>query len=227
MYRLIFLFFISSSVQALCQVPVADFTLPPTICKEEVMDISNNSINADFYAWDFCSDDFLSYKEESDLGSLLGFSGGFGYKVIESNGNWFGFVISRSNGKLYRLNYGDSPMNSPLVTDLGNPDGKLSSPEGIDIVKANNKWYGFVGSLNFSTPTQGIIRLDFGSSLQNVPIAVNLGNFGFGTRFRDLKVIRQGIDFILLLVNYNGNSLVSVNFRDDLENPIDGSNILN
>ncbi|MDZ7647517.1 MAG: hypothetical protein U5K54_10280 [Cytophagales bacterium] len=55
----------------------------------------------------------------------------------------------------------------PPLVDLGNPGAKLYLPEGIDIVEANDNWYGFVGLDSYlARQLQGIIRLDFGASLQ-------------------------------------------------------------
>ncbi|MFY8036269.1 MAG: hypothetical protein ACOVMQ_03825, partial [Cyclobacteriaceae bacterium] len=101
----------------------------------------------------------------------------------------------------------------------------LHSPEGIDIVQANGQWYGFVGSLDFSTPTKGIVRLDFGNSLLNSPTAKDLGDFGINSRLREVKVIKENTDLILLVVSYGGNSIVRVNYRDSFDNLISAANI--
>lgn len=219
----IFLLFVSHSLWG--QNPVANFTTPLAACLQEKLTLTNNSTNADTYAWDFCLNDFFTLKSTTDAAILSGLSGGYGYKLIQSNGQWFGFATSLNNNKLFRLAFGNDPSNVPIVTDLGNPGNKLFLPEGIDITEVNGEWFGFVGSLDFSSPAQGIIRLDFGNSLMNLPSATNLGNFGFSTRFRDLKIIKQDADLILLLSNYNGNSLVGVNYRDSFENPISAPNI--
>lgn len=219
----IFLLFVSHSLWG--QNPVANFTAPSAACLQEKLILTNNSTNADTYAWDFCLNDFFTLKSTTEEAILSGLSGGYGYKLIQSNGRWFGFATSLNNNKLFRLDFGNNPSNAPAITDLGNPGNKFFLPEGIDIVEVNGDWYGFVGSLDFSSPAQGIIRLDFGNSLMNLPSATNLGNFGFSTRFRDLKIIKQDADLILLLSNYNGNSLVGVNYRDSFENPISASNI--
>ncbi|MBK8291280.1 MAG: PKD domain-containing protein [Flammeovirgaceae bacterium] len=207
------------------QNPVADFSAPVIACKQEKISFLNNSTNADSYAWDFCLNDFYTLKSSVDAATISGLSAGNGYKLIQSNGEWFGFVTSLNNNKLFRLEFGDSPSNSPTLFDLGNPGAKLYLPEGIDVVEANGNWYGFVGSLEFSSAAQGIIRLDFGASLQNIPTATNVGNYGFSTRFRDLKIVKQNTDLILLLSNYNGNSLVAVNYRNSFDNLIDASHI--
>lgn len=210
----------------LAQSPVADFSLLTTACRGQNLRLQNNSLNADSFNWDFCLDDFSTTPTVVDVATFpAGFGESYGYKLINDNGNWFGFITSRSNQKMYRLDFGSDPTNFPTITDLGNPGGLLIYPEGIDIVQANGSWYGFVGSLEFSSATNGIIRLDFGTSLSNPPSAVNIGNFGYNTRFRDLKVFKEGPDLILVLMNYNSNSIIRINYRDAFENSISGSHI--
>jgi PKD repeat protein len=215
------------AVTCFAQNPAADFSTASAICRQQFMEFDNTSSGATRYEWDFCVDDFKSLQSVASLTTLGGGYGeGYGYKLVQDNGQWYGFVTSRSNNKLYRLDFGTNPASAPVVNDLGNVNGKLFLPEGIDIVKAGGNWYGFVGSLEFSTVAQGIIRLDFGASLTNTPTAQNLGNFGYVTRFRDLKVMQQGTDLILMLVNYNNNSLIRVNYRDSFDNVISASHIV-
>lgn len=211
---------------AWAQSPVASFTAEAAACRSQQLTIQNTSTQASRYEWDFCLDDFVTLKSSTSVATLTGgFGEGYGYKLVEDNGNWYAFVTSRSNQHLYRLSYGTNPLSNPTVVDLGNVDGKLLLPEGIDLVKIGANWYGFVGSLEFSTAAQGVIRLDFGTSLENVPTAQNLGNFGTVTRYRDLKVVKQGADLILILVSYNGGTVVRVNYRDSFDNAITAANI--
>jgi PKD repeat protein len=209
---------------ALAQNPIADFTLAATACRNQNLFLQNNSSNADTFNWDFCLDDFSASPSTVNIAFAPGFGQSQGYKLIKDGVNWFGFMTSQSKQKMYRLDFGSDPTNTPTITDLGNPGGLLIFPEGIDIIKANGNWYGFVGSLEFSFDA-GIIRLDFGSSLSNTPTAVNIGNFGYNTRFRDLKVIKEGPDFILVLMSYNSNSIIRINYRNGFGNLINGSHI--
>lgn len=207
------------------QSPVADFTVTPAGCRQQIINFQNNSTSADSYAWDFCLNDIRNLKSSVNLATMSGFTGGYGYKLVETNGQWFGFATSYNGNRIYRLEFGSNPSGFPTVTNLGNPGGLLHFPEGIEIVQANGKWYGFVGSLDFSTPTQGIVRLDFGSSLLNTPTSTDLGDFGINSRLREVKVVKENTDLVLLVVNYGGNSIVRINYRDSFDNPISGANI--
>jgi hypothetical protein len=102
-------------ITTLSQNPVADFSAPVTACKQEKISFLNNSTNADSYAWDFCLNDFYTLKSSVDAATISGLSAGNGYKLIQSNGEWFGFVTSLNNNKLFRLDFGDSPSNSPTT----------------------------------------------------------------------------------------------------------------
>jgi gliding motility-associated-like protein len=62
----------------------------------------------------------------------------------------------------------------PTAVNLGNPAGSLSLPVFSDIVNDNGNYYVFVSN---NWPG-GLVRLDFGNSLLNAPVVVNLGNIG-------------------------------------------------
>lgn len=216
-----------------CQSPISNFNVSPSFCREESLNLQNNSLNADSYGWDFCLNDFSALKSSSNLGVVSSLNVGQGFKLIQDNGSWFGFGVSRDNNKLFRFDFGNSPETTPDVVDLGNPGGLLHFPEGFDLIKANGNWVAFIGSLDFATASKGIVRLDFGVSITNAPTAVNVGNFGYDTRFRNLKLIRQNADLILLLVSFNsdgvsagtGGTLIRINYRNAFTNLISASDI--
>ncbi len=214
------------------QAPVAAFNASPAACKLQLIDLQNTSSNADRYEWDFCLDDLSTVSNSVNLGGIAGLSFGEGLKLIEDNGVWYGFATSSGSNKLFRLDFGSSPENMPVINNLGNIGGLLHVPEGLDIVKANGNWFGFIGSLDFASPSQGIIRIDFGSSLTNTPSALNLGNFGYNTRFRNLKIVQQGSSQILILVSYNsdgtpstGGTIIRINYGNSFDNLITASAI--
>ncbi|MCI0752037.1 MAG: hypothetical protein L0Y35_09385 [Flammeovirgaceae bacterium] len=215
----LFLFSISwfSAMATIGQVPVSDFSAPANACLNQQIKLVNASTNAIRYEWDFCANDSETLTSNADLATLSGLSGGYGYEIAEDAGTWFGFAVSQNNHSIYRLDFGDSPQNVPAITNLGNPGSQLSFPQGIELYKHNGNWYGFIGLYD---PGSGIVRLDFGSSLTNIPTADNLGMFGLSGRFWDLKVVNQNGDLILVIINRNTNSIVRVNYRDSFNNEI-------
>lgn len=202
-----------------CPLATASFIAPSTACLQQPIEITNTSSNTDTYSWDFCPSDFSTISSAADLATIAGlFSEFYAYKLVRSNNSWFGFLTSRSQNKLYRFDFNDDLESTPLVSDLGNVGGLLVEPEGIDLIENNGNWFGFVGSL---TAGQGIVRLDFGTSLQNTPTATNLGNFG-SSRSRSVKVVKQSNDFVLIIVDYGGNTIIQVNYRDSFSNDVTG-----
>ncbi len=202
---------------AAAQSPIADLTVPVTACIDERIEPINNSMNADSYEWDFCLGDFQVLKNNTDAATVTGLSNGYGYRLVEDNGQWFGFAVSQTGSKLFRLDFGNSPLNTPAITDLGDPGGLLVFPHEIDLIKDGGLWYGFVTSNELD---QGLVRLDFGSSLTNTPAAANVGNFGVSGRIWDLRIVRQNADLILVMAERNSGSIIRVNFRDSFDNPI-------
>ena len=62
----------------------------------------------------------------------------------------------------------------PTAVNLGNPGGSLSLPVFSDVVNDNGNYHVFVSN---NWPG-GLVRMDFGNSLLNAPVVVNLGNIG-------------------------------------------------
>lgn len=214
------------AIIALAQYPSAQFGFPNepyNICIGEIVDVQNNSTNASSFLWDFCPETFTESPTLSAPLPINGLVNGWAYKVVKSNGNWFGFLASRNTNKLYRLEFGPDPSTDPVIFDLGNPGGLLVSPQGMEIVNHNGDWYLFVGK--GETTTGQIVRLEFGNDLTSTPIPFGLGTFGINGRIRDLRVVKQGSDLILLMINDTGNAIVRANFANSFNNPINAGNI--
>ncbi|MBI3220374.1 MAG: PKD domain-containing protein [Bacteroidetes bacterium] len=204
--------------QAAYAQPSSSFTAPASACLQEGLAITNSSTNANSYQWDACADDFQTLKSNLSIATLTNLSNGFGYKLVEDNGNWYGFVVSQGGLRLFRMDFGNSPLNVPTQTvDLGNPGNALSFPQDIEIYKANGKWYGFVGS---NDNGYGIVRLDFGATITSAPTATNIGTFGVFGRFWDLKVVEQSANLVLVINERNNGTLIRVNYRNAFENSI-------
>ncbi|MGE0587566.1 MAG: PKD domain-containing protein [Cyclobacteriaceae bacterium] len=199
------------------QSPIADFAVSSAPCLQQDIDVVNNSIGADRFEWDFCLDDFKTLNSNTNVAPIVGLNGGFGYKIVEDNGLWYGFAVSQSTHSIIRLDFGDAPTNAPTVVNLGNPGNSLLFPQGIDLYKNNGAWFAFVG---FNDNNYGLVRLDFGSDLTSAPTSVNIGNFGVTGRFWDLRIIKQSTDLILVIIERNTGSIVRVNYRDSFLNAI-------
>lgn len=196
------------------QSPSANFIIDNG-CTYQNLKVLNTSTNADSFSWDFCADDFSELKEFKDIIAINQVAYGTGLSLVEDNGQWFGFAFYWYGDRLIRLDFGDSPLNTPSVVDLGDPLNILVFPQNIEIVKQNGIWYGLVTNIDNGA---GIILLNFGSSLKNTPSSLNLGTFGTYDRIWDTKVIKQGLDYILVFAERGTNKIVRVNFRDSFSN---------
>lgn len=128
-------------------------------------------------------------------------------KIFKNGSNYFGFVTNRDGNTITRFSFGSSLANTPTGQNLGNI-GNLNIPDALGIININNAWYGYV--INEGNNT--ITRLNFGNSLLNTPIGVNVGNTGFlnGPRAIDMWVECGQIKG--LITNRFGNDLLNMNF---------------
>jgi len=212
------IFFLGFWIRTNAQV-TADFDLPVEVCQKEQFQLENTSINSVRSEWDYCPNDLLS--QPSKTNSLISpISNAKGLKIIKNNNVYFGFIIA--NSRLYRLEFGESLLNTPLVIDLGDLDGAITNGEDIDIVKENNYWIGFVG---FGSSGNGgnIIRLEW-SNLLLPPEATNIGNFGQNGRIRGLDIVQSDNLNVLVLIYYN-NRLSRVDFGNSFLNSFSPSDI--
>ena len=213
--RLLIIFFAFKLSTAFAQVPDSDFSLASTACLNQILSIANTSTNGEVFEWDFCADDFSTLKVFGNVVQVGSINYGTGLKLVEDNGQWIGFALGTNSDKLFRLDFGNSPLNIPTVVDLGDALNILLFPQGIELVKQNGLWFGFVTN---NDNGMGVILLSFGTSLMNLPTAQNLGGFGTVGRIWDVKVVKMASDFVLVFAERNSNKLVRVNFRDSFSN---------
>lgn len=194
------------------QDPTASFSLNNPYCIDESFTITNNSTNASDFAWDFCLGDFETDPSvASNLVSTTWLSAN-GMKIVSDGGNYYGFVTSFFTSELFRLEFGNSVENTPNVVNLGNL-GMLNFPEGLDIMREGDDWIGVVSTGVSASP---LIRLVW-DTIDGVPVATSLGNFGLSERKFDVSLVKQDDDYVLVFPNYTG-VLVRVNFGNSFRN---------
>lgn len=207
-----------------CNSPEFEILNASNLCRNSPIRLVNEGEESLNYYWDLCPESFTEIPE-TEIRTLAGFAQGYGYRLVQDDGLWYGFMVSRSLDKLFRLDFGPDPQNTPQINDLGNPGGLMDAPESIDLIKDNQKWYGFVGKGENSTGQ--VVKLQFGEALTNMPAATGYGTFGAGNvRIRDLSIVRQGDDIILLLLQYNNSAFNRINFGNSLENAPGASSVV-
>lgn len=206
------------------------FDMPDTVCVNSSIQIVNKSTNATTYRWDFCNADI----NQVPTGVLLGNPGNsLGIPVFSDyafdNGNYYAFVVNNFPGGLIRLNFGNSLLNTPIVTNLGNFSGSIpNSAQGLQVLKDKGTWYAFVvgGDPLIGIPSR-IVKLDFGSSLNNTPVHTNWGNIGGMDYPVDLFIFQEENNWHGLTVNYRNSTITKFTFGTDFSGIPTGTNLGN
>ena len=194
------------------QTPNADFNIPGEVCKDESVFIQNSSNSASTYQWDFCAGDLAKTPVASSFNTDQ-IDGANNVTVVESNGSFFGFVTSRFNSKLIRMDFGDNLENVPQIVDLGNVGNLLEQPIAIEIVKSEDIWYGLL--IDFKSFK--LFRLNFGSSLKNDP-SIEVIEQSVLNRPIAISVLKEGGELILQVANFGNGNVTSFNFGSSFNN---------
>lgn len=146
-------------------------------------------------------------------------------EIIRDNGQWTGFLSCSWGNKMVRLNFGNSLLNNPTLTDLGAPGG-LNLPCQFRIVKENGNWYALVANYGNGTFT----RLNFGASLQNQPTGDNLGPVCPGSDAVGIALIRDCGNTTGFHLNYSTTSpdlLWRLEMPEGITGPVTGRSLGN
>ena len=136
--------------------------------------------------------------------------------IAKDGANYIGYVINVNDNTLTRWNFGADFSGVPTGTNLGNPGGTVNWPVGSGYFNYNGKWYGFIANRNSNSLT----RLDFGASLSNNPVAVNIGNPGGLLSYpRDFAIFATCGQIYGFVPNEGTNALVKLDFGSDPTNP--------
>ena len=121
----------------------------------------------------------------TDLNITPAFYMAHGLDMVNDNGNWVALVGCSLGASMFRLNFGNSLSNAPVVTNLGNL-GCITAANAVCIEYENSGWYAMVVS-----GSNTLSRISFGSSLLNTPTCTNLGNPGGFNSALGLAILRD------------------------------------
>ncbi|SEW46174.1 gliding motility-associated C-terminal domain-containing protein [Chitinophaga sp. YR573] len=128
--------------------------------------------------------------------------------IFRENNAYYGFTVNAQSNTITRFSFGADFNSPPAAANLGNLGG-LDWPTGVYAIKVVNEWHVFVCNTNSNT----ITRFDFGTSLLNVPTAVNLGNPDNKLNHpRDLMIINDCGNLIGLMANGDGDDILKLSF---------------
>lgn len=208
--------FLSTLVGVNAQCPVADFSVSPTVCSSENLSIQNLSTGGSSYDWDFCSGDLaLNPNASITVTNTLLFRTR-SIRIVKDLGNWFGFTIDQASSpnRLVRFDFGTSLVNTPVVTDLGNPAGAFNGVLDFVLHKEGNNWFALVANTGANT----LLKLSFGSSLTGNPTVQNLGAFGILNSPNGLALVNDNGMLHVFITNGGTSGVVHLDFGSSLSN---------
>ena len=202
-----------------------DFIIPDTVCVNTPITIRNTSVGATSYYWNFCTANLSNPPTVTDLGNIGGlFSTPVFMDYVSDNGKYYGFVTNHYGGNLIRLDFGNSLLNTPVATNLGNFGGILPiafGNEGIQVVKQNGNWFAIItGGHDVSSSTSPrIVKIEFGTNIANpAPIATNWGNIGNMDFPMDLHLYEDAGRWFGITINSQNNTITRIDFTNSFSN---------
>jgi gliding motility-associated-like protein len=200
----------------------ASFTAPDTVCINSPVNIQNTSQGATNYYWSFCTANINQPPIGTNLGNVGGLLTAPVYiDYVFTNGNYYGFVTNNNPGGLLRLDFGNSLLNTPVVTNLGNIGGVIpNNTEGVQIANDNGNWYVLiVGGDATAGSTPSLTTVSLGTNIaNNTPTATNWGNIGNLSYPHDLYVFNDNGHWYGLTVNYSNNTITLFDLTTSLSN---------
>jgi gliding motility-associated-like protein len=131
--------------------------------------------------------------------------------IASEGGNYYGFTTNVIDNTLTRIDFGPDFTAQPTGINMGNI-GNLDYPCGLTFVKYAGNWY----CLTANMTSNSLTRLNFGSSLLNIPTGVNIGNPGSVLNTpRDIVLFTTCSGVYGFVTGMNNNDLVRLYFGSD------------
>jgi gliding motility-associated-like protein len=191
------------------------FEVPDTVCINDSVIITNTSREATTYYWNFCSGN-LFYDPGGENFPDPGILNGPAFiDIAEDESGYYAFITNLTDGTITRYFFGHDLLSTPASVNLGDFDGIIPQyVQGIQVVQDDGQWYAFI--VGGQREESRLVRLDFGSSLSNTPVAVNLRNAGAMDYPVDLYIFQENGQWYGFTANYNLNRLTQFYFGVDL-----------
>ena len=205
----------------------AEFSFPETVCLEQSVQFENSSTDADNYQWDFCLNDLNSPAALATTATTVSSSvTPTAVVTVYDQGNWYAFVSSRDNNKLFRVDFGNSLDNQVLpeqVTEVVFDDQSavFNGPKVMRFVQEAGVWY----ALGVNTYGNTLFRLSFPSGIEATPEGTLIGNLGGWSGPEGLDVVFDGTNWIAAVASWN-NTVSLVNFGSTITNAPTAGDVL-
>ncbi|MEQ6167654.1 PKD domain-containing protein [Ekhidna sp. MALMAid0563] len=201
------------------QDPVAEFSVQIEACQNEQLELSNSSTNASSYEWDFCVGDLKIIPTYTSSPASLGTTSTWGLELVEDNGLFYGFIPSRGDGRLIRLDFGSSITNEPTVNDLG--DLGLDNVFAVSILNDGTGWKG-IGSDNSNDE---LLLLDFGSAITTTPTITDITGTLSLSGPLELKLLEYNGSYWGFVVNFSGGYITRIDFGSSISSTFTHDNL--
>jgi gliding motility-associated-like protein len=193
------------------------FEVADTVCINDSVIITNTSREATTYYWNFCSGNLFydpGGENFPDPGTL---NGPAFIDIAEDASGYYALITNHTDGTITRYFYGHNLLSTPVANNLGNFGGIIPQHvQGIQVIQDNGQWYAFI--VGGQKEESRLVRLDFGNSLSNTPVAVNLGNAGAMDYPVDLYMFKENGQWYGFTASFNLNRLTQFYFGNDLTN---------
>jgi len=200
------------SVEIIAQCPNPGFTINPSIiCAGSPITFTDTtSGNNLIYSWDFSAGDLIDTPTFDNF-ALTGNAYADGFSIIydDATDSIFGFASDYTNGTLTRLTFGnniDSLTPGQLTFGIS-----LNHAYGSDFIRVNGKWYGFICSFGSL-----IYRLDFDSSLNNIPMLTTLNPGGL-VNSASIVIREENGNYYGFVADY-GSNIIRLDFGSLITN---------
>lgn len=190
---------------------------------DENLPITNTSINAVSYEWDFCVGDLDNTPAVLSSDLLTGVNTAVGLHTVETEGSFYHFAGNQGNDLVQVVTSGSDP-DGPIQSFTTLSDPTLDGPEWIEIVEEGSDLVGFI--LNFKGAND-IIRVRFNGGITDpMPTYESLGDLGglIGIG-RGLELATdQGVNYIFV-TDFSNNRFYRVPLTGDWLSAIDAPGI--
>lgn len=208
--RILYIFLIYSlTISQLLSQDLSFAFLEDTVCIEENVEYSFSDSGVDNVYFDFCNGEFDAEPLTSSLASISGLSLSRGLEIIKFGQNYYGLVTNNVSDKIYLLEFGIDLLSVPEINEVNLNGDVLDGPSDVEFFLSGDSLVAYIGT---SVTGFGVTRLDFGTQISPNAFSTNLGNFGFNSQQRDIKMIIQDENVYLLVLNLDLKNIARVRY---------------
>lgn len=137
-------------------------------------------------------------------------------QYIQSNNNWYAFLISSFGRNITRLDYGNSLDNTPNLVNLGDLNGALNSPTTFTISRINNRFEGVIVNNNGNS----LLPIHFPNGINQAPVAISNSSIpNPASSIRTINSIVVEDTLSIFTTTFSQNAVYILKFGNSLENP--------